>query len=87
MCAIRSAVRQRYIFAITELKGSLIVSSFLQVKMGEKKKKKKEEYAFVGVCQKVPSLSLTLDGLGLKITIDFSGAGELDDDEQEEVIV
>lgn len=86
MCAIRSAVRQRYIFAITELKGSLIVSSFLQVKMGEKKKKK-EEYAFVGVCQKVPSLSLTLDGLGLKITIDFSGAGELDDDEQEEVIV
>lgn len=41
----------------------------------------------MGVCQKVPSLSLTLDGLGLKITIDFSGAGELDDDEQEEVIV
>ena len=49
--------------------------------MGEKK----EEYAFVGVCQKVPSLSLTLDGLGLKITIDFSGVGELEDDE--EVIV
>lgn len=35
-----------------------------------------EENAFVGVCQKVPSLSLTLDGLGLKITIDFRGAGE-----------
>jgi len=49
-------------------------------------REKKEEYAFVGVCQKVPSLSLTLDGLGLKITIDFSGAGELDD-EEEEVIV
>jgi hypothetical protein len=45
MCAIRSAVRQRYIFAITELKGSLIVSSFLQVKMGGE-----EEEEEGGVC-------------------------------------
>ncbi len=40
--------------------------------------RKRRSIAFVGVCQKVPSLSLTLDGLGLKITIDFSGAGELE---------
>jgi hypothetical protein len=42
---------------------------------GREEKKKEEDYAFVGVCQKVPSLSLTLDGLGLKITINFSGTG------------
>jgi hypothetical protein len=53
--------------------------------MGEKKKKEEEEYALVAVCQKVPCLSLTLDGLCFKITIEFSGAGELD--EQGEVIV